>query len=210
MIATPARPLAVAPRRGLILALLLAVSAVLLLTVNPPREQATPRFAADDASFQLDGWRVSAPSVEGRPGVAFVSRELLRLGDGARASVVVTTSPQAKLVYRAGADVPLLGNGYAVETAPANLVTPNPSRTAQIARRGSEAWLQLASFGERRGNFSNGVSAWSLAVFDTVLGNANDYYLARIVVPFDGAASAATASELADTLLPRIAAYYAG
>ena len=183
--------------RSLVLTLVFALGAVLLFNVDAPQVDAAPRFPKE--SFAIDGWRNSEAQVEGRPGVAFVTREYQRLSDGARASLTITTSAQAKLVYRAGADVPLLGNGYTVETI---------SPSTLIARRGNEAWVQIATFGERRGSFGNGASAWALAVFDTVLGRPNDYYLARVVVPYDGDASVATATDLADTLFARVSAFY--
>ena len=184
--------------RALVLSAVFALGAVLLFNVNAPQVDAAPRYPAD--AFTVDGWRASQPSIEGRPGVAFVTRDYVRSVDGVRASLVITTSAQAKLVYRAGADVPLLGNGYTVETL---------SPSTLIARRGNEAWLQIAAFGERRGAFGNGVTAWSLAVFDTVLGRTNDYYLARVVMPYTDAATVATASALAEDLFPRVANFYA-
>jgi len=197
-------------RRALTLTVVFVLAAVLLISVSAPQVESTPAFPAEISAYAIDGWMVSPASVDGRAGVAFVSREYARV-DGARARLSITTSPQAKLVYRAGADVPFLGNGYSVEPAPASLVPISSNRSAQIARRGTEAWLQIATFGERRGAFDNGPVAWSLAIFDMVLGRPNDYYLARILVPFDErnpSTSAAYAVELANTLFPRLAAFY--
>jgi hypothetical protein len=194
--------------RALILSALFVAATVLLVGVNAPQVEATPRYPLDDAPYAVPGWSLSQASVDGRTGVLFVTRDY-NGPDGARAEVAVTTSPQAKLVYRAGADVPFLGNGYTIEAAPSNVVAAVPERTAQIARRGDEAWLQIATFGERRGTVGNGPLGWSLAVFDMVLGHPNDYYLARVLVPYAGTASAASAAALADTLFPRLAAFYA-
>jgi hypothetical protein len=69
--------------------------------------------------------------------------------------------------------------------------------------------LQVSIYGERRGQFGAGTVAWGLTVVDSLLGRANDYYLARLVAPYDES-TAATVSGLADTLFPRLAAYYAG
>src|SRR5262249_22614934 len=143
--------------RALVLAAVFALGAVLLFNVNAPHVEAAPRYPADELA--LDGWRTAEARIDGRPGVAFVTRDYQRVWDGARGTLTLTTSAQAKLVYRAGADVPLLGNGYTVETR---------SPSTLIARRGNDAWVQIATFGERRGAFGNGLSAWSLAVFDTV------------------------------------------
>ena len=45
-------------------------------------------------------------------------------------------------------------------------------------------------------------------IFDMVLGRPNDYYLARVLAPYDGAASAQRAIALADSLFPRVTAFY--
>lgn len=194
-------------QRALILAAIAGLAAGVLASITPAGAAPSPRFAADEAMYVVDGWSVGAADISGRPGVAFVSRDY-RSPDGVQARFSITTSPQAKSVYRAGADVPLLGSGYSVAPAPPDVVPPVPGREAQIARRGTEAWLQLALFGERRGVFGSGVQAWSLAVFDLALGHTNDYYLARILVPYDATGPHA-ASQLADTLFPRLAAFYA-
>jgi hypothetical protein len=194
--------------RALILTALFAAASGLLLSVSAPQVEATPRYALDDSIYSVPGWTVSQANVDGRPGVLFVTRVYVG-PDGTQARLNVTSSPQAKLVYRAGADVPFLGNGYTIETAPADVVAPLPDRTAQIARRGNETWLQVAAFGERRGMLGNGPAGWSLAVFDMLLGHANDYYLSRVLVPYSASPSAVNAVALADALFPRLAAFYA-
>ena len=194
-------------RRALVLTALFIGAAVLLVAVGAPQVEAKPRFPSDDAVYAVNGWTVSPERAEGRTGVLFITREFQR-ADRSPAQLIITTSPQAKLVYRAGADVPLLGNGYSVEPARSDVVAPQANRTAQIARRGTEAWLQIATFGERRGIVGNGAIGWGMAVFDMVLGRPNDYYLARVVVPFKPE-TASHAVELADVLFPRLAAFYA-
>jgi hypothetical protein len=189
-----------------ILAAVAALGAVVLATMGPAGAAPSPRFASDDATYAVSGWSLGPAEVGGRPGVAFFGREY-RSPDGVTARLSITTSPQAKSVYRAGADVPFLGSGYSVEPAPVDVVPLAPGREAVIARRGSEAWLQLASFGESRGVLGSGVQAWSLAIFDLALGHTNDYYLVRVRVPYDGP-NARAALELADTLFPRLAAFY--
>lgn len=195
-------------RRALVLSVLFVAAAILLAGVRAPRVEAAPRFPTDDAAYAVDGWKVSAESVEGRTGVLYVTRGFQHT-DGTPARLTITTSPQAKLAYKAAADVPFLGNGYSVESAPADSVAPRANRSAQIARRGTETWLQIATFGERRGALGNGALGWGLAVFDTLLGRPNDYYLARILVVFQPG-STARAVELADALFPRLAEFYAG
>jgi hypothetical protein len=194
-------------RRALVLTVLFVAAAILLVGISAPQVEATPRFPTDDAAYAVDGWKVNPQSIEGRSGVVYVTRGFQH-ADGTPARLTITTSPQVKLAYKAGADVPFLGNGYSVEPAPPELVAPQANRSAQIARRGTETWLQIATFGERRGAVGNGTLGWSLAVLDTLFGRPNDYYLARILVAYQ-TDTAAHAVELADALFPRLAGFYA-
>src|SRR5436190_20243196 len=131
-------------RRALALTVLFVAATLLLVGISAPQVEARPRFPTDDATYAVDGWKVSAESVEGRTGVLFVTRGFQR-ADGTQARLTITTSPQAKLAYKAGEDVPFLGNGYTVEPARPDIVAPQANRSAQIARRGAEAWLQIAT-----------------------------------------------------------------
>ena len=201
------------PRRPLILTALFLAAALLLANMATPHAPATPRWPTDPAFFAVDGWSVSPESVDAsRAGMVFVTRTYTA-ADGTRASFVVSTSPIAKSIYRAGADVPFLGNGYTVTPAPPDLVPASGQYEAFVARRTGEAWLQIATYGERRGAFGTGALAWGLSAFDALLGQPNDYYLARVVVAFDDDARAAdqahAARQLAETLLPRLASFYA-
>ncbi len=201
MVTAVASPLVVSPRRAVLLILLFGVVASLLLAISPQAE-AVPRWPGADDLYAVDGWRVSSPQVDSsRPGLAMVTRTFTR-ADGARATLVISTSPMAKAVYRAGAAVPFLGNGYTVEPA-----AVSGNFEAITARRGNDAWLQISAYGERRGQFGSGAVAWGLSVFDSVFAQPNDYYLARIVAPADSAT--AQVVELATTLLPRLATFYA-
>jgi len=199
-------------RRALILSVVFGLAACLALVMsNAQLSESAPRYPTAEAAFAQPGWSVAPATVEGRPGVAFVTRRYAR-ADGLQAEVGITTSPQAKLVYRAGADVPFLGNGFSVAAAPADLVPAQANREATLARRGTEAWLQIAAFGERRGLFGAGGVGWGLAIFDTALGRSNDYYLLRVLVPFESGHeqdAAGAARELADSLFPRLTAWYA-
>jgi hypothetical protein len=183
-----------------------ALATLLLAATTSNGVEPEPRFASDDATYAVDGWRVGPADMSGRQGVAFINREYTAV-DGVQLQLGITTSPEAKSVYRAGADVPFLGSGYSVEPAPTELVARMPGREALIARRGSQTWLQIASYGERRGLVGNGVSGWGLAIFDTLLGSPNDYYLVRIVGLYDPV-SASDAVQLADTLFPRLSGWY--
>jgi hypothetical protein len=199
-------------RRPLVLIALFLAAALLLANMAAPHAPAAPRWPTDPALFAVDGWSVAPESVDAsRPGMVFVTRTYTA-ADGARATVVISTSPMAKSIYRAGADVPFLGNGYTVEPAPPDLVPPSGQYEAFVARRTGEAWLQLASYGERRGAFGTGALAWGLSAFDALLGQPNNYYLARVLVAFDDARAAdqaRAARQLAATLLPRLASFYA-
>jgi hypothetical protein len=191
--AVPARP-------ALILTALFALTAMVLAGIGPAVD-APPRWPADSGLYAVSGWAVSPASVDAsRPGLTIVSHTYSR-PDGARATLVVSTSPIAKAVYRAGAAVPFLGNGYTVETLPAS-----GAREALIARRTGEAWAQVAVYGEQRGQYASGAVAWTLSTVDSILGRSNDYYLARIVTPTDNIEQAA---QLADILFPRLEAFYA-
>jgi hypothetical protein len=194
-------------KRPLILAVVAAAAAVLVASMTPAGAEPSPRFATDDMLYAVDGWRVGPPDIGGRPAVAFVSRDY-RSAAGTQAQLSITTSPFAKSVYRAGADVPFLGSGYAVTPAAVDLVPVDANRQALIAQRGNESWLQLAAYGERRGVVGNGIAGWSFALFDLGFGRPNDYYLMRIVMPYDDA-NVRSGVQLADTLFPRLAAYYA-
>jgi hypothetical protein len=197
-------------RPALILIVLFAGASWLLANISVSYE-AGPRWPADGDVYAIDGWTVGPATVDtSRPGLAMISHQYTQ--ERTRATVVLTTSPNAKAIFRAGAAVPFLGSGYSIEPAPADLVPEAGSREAFVARRGNEAWLQLSIYGERRGQFGSGVIGWALSIVDAQLGRANDYYLARIVVPFDEGDRSATQRSvaLADSLFPRLAGYYGG
>jgi hypothetical protein len=197
-------------RPAIVLMVLFGATAWLLANLVPTTD-GPPRWPADGELYAADGWTVSPASVDdSRPGMTIISHAYARAA-GTRATLVVSTSPMAKAIYRAGAAVPFLGNGYTVEPAPGTLVAVAGNREAFIARRLNETWLQVSIYGERRGQFGSGALAWTLSTLDALLGRPNDYYLARIVVPFDGndLTAARQAVALADTIFPRLATYYA-
>ena len=47
---------------------------------------------------------------------------------------------------------------------------------AMVARHGTEQWLVMYAYGERRGLLGNGPRAWTWAIMDGLLGRPNDYY----------------------------------
>jgi len=199
-------------RRALIATGILAVAAWLLSAINALPAPAAARYPtdADAALYAVDGWSVGPASVQERANTYFVTRAYRATDGRASAQLTLTTSPLAKEVLRAGADVPFLGSGFTVEPAPLALGPGLGGAQAQVARRSGETWLQVAVFGERRGLVGNGALGWGLAVFDTLLGRPNDYYLLRVVVPQgDQPAAGQTAVQLAQTLFPRLVAWYA-
>jgi len=187
----------------------LLVSALAITAVADPAAANAPRWPG---SLQVDGWEAAPATSEEANGAVYVTRDFRDATSGMVATLTITTSTVAKRVYRAGPEVPFLGNGFEVEPAPRSLVSPASDRGALIARRGEDRFLAIHTYGERRGRFDNGVVAWGLNVFDTVFDRPNDYYLARVVVRLgsdDDAAHARLATSLADELFPQIATWYA-
>jgi hypothetical protein len=196
-------------RSGLILIALFVTASAVLANAGVPTN-APPRWAADGDFYAVDGWSVQRGDVDtSRPGQAIVAHAYTH-PDGTRASLVVSTSPSAKAIYRAGAAVPYLGTGYSVELAPSSLIPTPGSREAFLAQRGSERWLHFSTYGERRGQFGSGAAAWGLTIFDSLLGRPNDYYLARVIVSLDDTNILRTrvVADLADVLFARLAAFY--
>jgi len=138
----------------------------------------------------------------------YISRRYWR-ADGTTATLVLSTSPIAKSIYRAGADVPFHGSGYAVAPAPASIVSSSEV-AAFTARKENEEYLLLYAFGERRGLLGNGLQAWGLVALDAIFGQPNDYFLARVLAPLHelDALQAAQVAGLAERLFPRLASSY--
>jgi hypothetical protein len=197
--------------RSVVLIVLLMAALAVTALADTADASVAPRWPADPASLQVDGWIAGAPSADPENGAVYVSRDYRNAASGVTATLTISTSPAAKRIYRAGPEVPFLGNGYVVESAPSTLVTQSGDRGALIARRGEERFLAIHTYGERRGRFDNGAIAWGLYAFDTALGRSNDYYLARVVIRLDGDDDnerGHLATALADDLFPRIAAWY--
>jgi hypothetical protein len=195
--------------RSLILIGLLAASAWLMSAFDRPNKASVARWPTEDAVYAVDGWTSGHLAVESAHGVTIVSRNYRR-ADGTTASLAISTSPEAKRIYRAGAAVPFLGSGYTVDSAPPSLVPPVDGRTALFVQREGALGLLIYGYGERRGLLGNGVEGWGAVVLDGVSGRSNDYYLTRIFVPLDELDSSAVpaALALAETLMPRLAAWY--
>jgi hypothetical protein len=192
------------PTRYLILAAVFVVGALLHMGIQAPAVTGEPRWPRGETLLAVDGWQVSAPNADARPGITYVTYVYTRPSDGAQVSLVISTSPINKAIYRAGADVPFLGNGF--EVMPAPPAAQAPGRQAIVATRGDETWLQVSAYGERRGQLGNGTQAWAWTILDSVLGRPNDYYLLRLAAP--DPALAPDVATLADQLFPRISTWF--
>jgi hypothetical protein len=172
------------------------------------------RWPTTDEVYAVGNWEPGPLVVDTAHGTSFVSREY-RQSSGLRATLALATATNAKWIYRAGADAPFLGSGYAVGPAPQDVVPARPGRGAFIARREGETWLVLHALGERRGLVGDGLHGWAMVAIDAIARHPNDYFKAHVVVPLDpsGGASAPSVHEavaLADTMFSRIATWYAG
>lgn len=204
--------------RSLILITLFAAGHWLLAVSGAGRQPLQPaRWPAGDAVYAVDGWTAGPLAVASVNGITLVSRSY-RHAQGTVATLAIMASPEAKRIYRAGAEVAFLANGYAVEPAPTRLLPapherssePLSSAPALLIRRGDEMALLLYRYGERRGLLGNGVQAWSLVAFDAILGYPNDYFRANLLVPLDTLDSpeATQGEQLAQTLFTRLAGWY--
>lgn len=204
---------AAAPQRKyLVLLLILACGVVALQGILAVRhEPADPQWPTASDVYTVAGWQTTTPTVESAWGISHITRAY-RGPDGTTATLVISTSPEAKSLYKSGADLAFAGGGYAIETAAPELVPPAPGRGAEILKREHETLLLIYTFGERRGLLGNGWLGWATYGLDTLVGRANDYYLLRVVARItsaDGAREAQQATELADNVFPRITAWYA-
>jgi hypothetical protein len=196
-------------RRALVLAAVFAVGLAVYWGGNGAEQSLANRWPTEESVYGVDGWVVGDPSVSQAHGVSYVSRTYTR-ADRQTAVLSVATSSSAKAIYRAGAEVPFLGSGYAVDAPPPDAIPSAPGRSALVVRHGNQAGAVLYVYGERRGALGNGPLAWALVGVDAVLGRSNDYYLATVLVPYDSGSRMVRADfvALADAVLPRLAAWY--
>jgi hypothetical protein len=190
---------------------LLAASTLAMMNVEPTSETRTARWPVPNDMYVVSGWSVAPATNESAWGITHVSRGYRR-SDGVRATLTISTSTEAKGLYKSGADLPYLGNGFTAEPVSSDIVTPRPGREAELLRRNAETWLLFYSFGERRGLIDGDLQRWALVGFDAMLGHPNDYYLLRVAVPVSGAdvrTGAQAGAALVDVLFPRLAGWYA-
>ena len=197
-----------AGRRYAILTGILLTGLLLLSVTSQPGEPRAPRWPTDDQLYRLDGWSVGPEQLEQANGTAYVTRNYEHVGD-AVAMLVMSTSPEAKRIYRAGPEVPFLGSGFSVDQARG--LSDLAEYHSMLLTQAGVPTLMLYRYGERRGLLGNGVAGWALALEDALLAHPNDYYLLRIVMPLSrpDAPAAEDARRLAETLFPRIAGWYA-
>jgi len=195
--------------RSAVLIALLLVGGSLYAAMGEPSPTAPQRWPRNEDLFNIERWVSGPETVEVVNGSTYVSRAL-HGPDGTQATLTLVTNQNVK-VFAAGAEVPFLGSGYDVGPASSDLMLSAPGRQELVAQRGSERWLVIYTYGERRGLLGNGPVGWGLALFDGLLGSSNDYYKLYLTVPltsYEAAATARQSAALADTLFPRIANWY--
>jgi hypothetical protein len=200
----------IASSRYLVLTAVLLVGAALYAVISETHGVGQPRWPQSDAAFQADGWATGPLKLNDDPSETALLTRVFQHGAGATATLTLVASQTPKL-YGAGAEVPFLGNGYVVEAPPQDLVPTDGNVGTLLARRGSEQWLVLYAYGERRGLLGNGVVPWTLAVADGLLGQSNDYYKMYLAARADRLDDALgrDIAQLAHTVFPRIADWYA-
>ena len=133
-----------------------------------------------------------------------------RTGHSATFSIIASQVPH---LYGAGAEVPFLGTGYLVSGRATEALTPLTSDGVGsfVAERGTERWLVMYAYGERRGLLGNGVRGWSMAAIDGLLGQQNDYYKLYLAARWDDQDrnTAVALGEVAQELFTRVADWYA-
>jgi hypothetical protein len=197
--------------RYLTLAAVLLAGAALYATLGVAHGAGNARWPGAEVDLHAAGWSAGQFSIDqDSTQTAIVSRVFKSSESGVAARMTVVTSGSPKL-YAAGAEVPFLGTGYQVETPGQELVPTRSPVKALVARRGTEQWLVLYAYGERRGLLGNGPLAWSLAISDGLLGRENDFYKLYLLVPADQVDPhlGLEAANLADSIFPQVANWYA-
>jgi hypothetical protein len=201
--------------RYLVLTAVLLAGAGLYAASGEPLGAGTARWPTADDLYMVQPWSVGQERVDENTNHAGLITRLVtrvfRSPDGGTATLTVLSN-QAPKLYGTGAEVPFLGSGYTVEPAPADLEPGvGDGVSALVARRGTEHWLVMYAYGERRGLLGNGPLPWTLAVFDGILGRPNDYYRLYLAARTDALDPRVgrDVAALAHALFPRIAAWYA-
>src|SRR6266540_1421645 len=93
--------------RVLTLIAVFAAGAVALYAMADDAPPATGRYPREDWTFIVPEWAMSAPKVEHSYGVDLITRSYFK-PNGTIAYLGLATSPEAKRIYRSGAEVPFL------------------------------------------------------------------------------------------------------
>ena len=195
--------------RYLFLSVLLLAGAGAYALLGEPLGVGTPRWPTSDAVYAVDAWSAGPLNVQQVNTADFITREY-RDDVGTLATLTIETYQTPKL-YAAGPEVPFLGNGYVVSTPAPDRVPVTDTIGALVARQGTDAWLVMYAYGERRGLLGNGPLAWTFAVTDGLLARPNDYFKLYLSVRADDSDTDLdhAVSQLAHTLFWRIQAWYA-
>jgi hypothetical protein len=197
--------------RYIILIAALLAGAGLYAVFGEAGNSGQPRWPAADSVFTVPSWSVEPQSVEDTGHQTALVTRVFHNAAGAVATMTIVTQPVPKL-YGAGAEVPFLGSGYTVVPTPDDMAAlEGGGVNALVAQRGTEQWLAMYAYGERRGLLGNGPLPWTLAVLDGIVGRSNDYYKFYLVARIDQSDPGARkdVAELARTLFPRLSAWYA-
>jgi hypothetical protein len=202
-------------RYVVLITLLLAGAALYAVFGEPNGNIGSPRWPDGEQLYTADLWSTGPQVVQHNSDAGRLTDLVTRTfqnPSGTTATLTILTS-QAPKLYGAGAEVPFLGTGYTVVPPPRDIASINATGASSlVAQRGTERWLVVYAFGERRGLLGNGLFPWTLAVLDGIAGQPNDYYKLYLVARTDqgGSQSGRDVVMLAQTLFKRIAGWYAG
>jgi hypothetical protein len=194
-------------RLMIVAGVLIAGNALLRLVAGPAPIPAA-RWPTDDAVYAVSGWTMTPLKQEEAHRTYFITREYRHPSVGV-ATLTLATSPEAKKIYQASAEVPLLGAGYLIDPAPAEQIAPLPGIAASVATRGQQRFLVLHAEGERRGFNQNLIFKWGVAFADGILRWRNDYFKLTLITRYAGDRVSPEVPALAQTVFGRIAAWYA-
>jgi hypothetical protein len=201
-------------RYVILIAALLAGAGMYAVFGEPQANVGTPRWPDAEAPYQAEQWSTGPEVVQHNSDAGHLTDLVTRTfrGPGGMTATLTIVSSQTPKLYGSGAEVPFLGNGYTVSTAPSDIATSESHGISTlVAQRGTEQWLVAYAFGERRGLLGNGLLPWTFAVMDGITGQPNDYYKLYLTARTDrvGLPAGRAVVQLAGTLFPRIAAWYA-
>jgi hypothetical protein len=196
--------------RYLVLAVVLAIGAGVYALVGETHSARAARWPDSNVTLEASEWSTGPLSIQQNSSQTAIVSRSFQNQNGATAVLSIVSSAEPKL-YAAGAEVPFLGTGYAVQTPGRDLVPTDDHLNALLARRGAEQWLVLYAYGERRGLLGNGPGAWGMAIFDGITGHDNDYYKLYLATRADNLDPqlGQGVANLARAVFPQVAEWYA-